>query len=145
VGVDHVTRPLRRGSREVPAVMNGLRVLGMFVLTMVGWLFFREGDITQIGRALSLSPLSSTPDQHAAGVYLALLTGIYALPIAIEHLVLEFRTPFASGEAPSVAAPIVWWRPALRLAGQATLAGVLFTGIVVMRSRTALDFIYFQF
>jgi hypothetical protein len=125
--------------------MNGLRVFGMFVLTMVGWLFFREGDITQIGRALSLSPLSSSPDQHAAGVYLALLTGIYALPIAIEHLVLEFSTPFASGEAPSVMAPVVGWQPALRLAGQATLVGVLFTGIVVLRSRTALDFIYFQF
>jgi hypothetical protein len=106
----------------------------MFVLTLVGWLLFRETDLNAIGRDLRLSPFAAPALDRRAGLYLFVLTLVYSLPLWINSLWAEI------GPAPSAEA-----RSWPRLALQGVACGLAFAAILVFRSRTSLDFIYFQF
>jgi alginate O-acetyltransferase complex protein AlgI len=127
----------RRARRWLPVV----QVPAMFVLTNIGWLIFREGDLSQLLRDLALSPSASTRLQHQAGMYLFWLAALYSLPIWIQaawaHLTPIDLTAAMSGreDTPRFG----------RVAVQAGVAGMMFAGILVLRSMTSLDFIYFQF
>jgi D-alanyl-lipoteichoic acid acyltransferase DltB (MBOAT superfamily) len=117
------------------------QILGMFVLTNLGWLLFRETDIQAIVRALSLSPFGTSDlDREAAG-YLFMLALVYSLPLWVQSIWIELhRGP--DGERST--APIVeraWPRVVLQGLG----CGLAVAAILVLRSRTSLDFIYFQF
>jgi hypothetical protein len=118
-----------------------IRVAGMFVLTCIGWLIFRETELAQLQRHLMLSPWETTPLGRSAGLYLFLLVGMYSIPLWIHDIWGELRGPNLS-EAIDHAEPAVRWP---RVATQAALCGLMVAAILTLRSQTALDFIYFAF
>ena len=106
----------------------------MFVLTLIGWLLFRETELTAIIRDLRLSPFDSTPLERQAGLYLFLLAFSYSVPLWAQSIWVELHRD-QPARAPG------WGIAALR----AVACGAAFAAILVLRSRTSLDFIYFQF
>jgi alginate O-acetyltransferase complex protein AlgI len=118
-----------------------VRIAGMFVLTSVGWLIFRETEIAQLVRHFQLSPWDSTPLGRSAGIYLFLLVTLYSIPLWIHDAWAEIKAPDLSA-AIDRPEPDVRWR---RVAAQAALCGVMVAAILTLRSQTALDFIYFAF
>jgi alginate O-acetyltransferase complex protein AlgI len=110
------------------------RVAGMFVLTLIGWLLFRETELRAIVRDLKLSPFHSTPFERQAGLYLFLLAFGYSIPLWVQSVWVELHR----GEPER---PEGWSVAALRAVG----CGLAFAAILVLRSKTSLDFIYFQF
>jgi len=107
----------------------------MFVLTLIGWLLFRETEFSAIVRDLRLSPFNSTPFERQAGAYLFLLAFGYSIPLWVQSIWVELHR----GQPDP--APVRWPVAALR----AVACGAAFAAILVLRSRTSLDFIYFQF
>ena len=124
-----------------PQAPRALRVLGMFILTCVGWLIFRETEIAQLLRHFQLSPWNATPLGRSAGLYLFLLVALYSIPLWIHDVWAEMRAPDLS-QAIDVPEQSVRWP---RVATQAALCGVLVAAILTLRSQTALNFIYFAF
>jgi alginate O-acetyltransferase complex protein AlgI len=124
----------RRLPAFAAALVTVLQIAAMFVLTLIGWLLFRETELTAIGRDLGLSPFDSTALDRQAGLYLFLLALVYSMPLWIHSLWAEI--------APVRADTAVPWP---RLALQGVACGLAFAAILVFRSRTSLDFIYFQF
>jgi hypothetical protein len=106
----------------------------MFVLTLVGWLLFRETELSAIVRDLRLSPFHSAPFERQAGLYLFLLAFGYSIPLWAQSLWVELNR----GEPER---PPGWGGAIVRAAA----CGAAFAAILVLRSRTSLDFIYFQF
>jgi alginate O-acetyltransferase complex protein AlgI len=111
-----------------------LRIAGMFVLTLVGWLLFRETELSAIIRDLRLSPFDSTPSERQAGLYLFLLAFGYSIPLWIQSVWVELHRGEPEREEG-------WPLATARAVG----CGLAFAAILVLRSRTSLDFIYFQF
>lgn len=140
--------PRRKRRRPAHRLLAPARVAGMFLLTLAGWLLFRETDLSALLRDLTLSPFAGTPLGRQTGAYLLMLALAYSLPLWAQSLWSTFR---GTDLAPSLAAdrqavPETLARPAPALVfSQACLCGLLFTAILVLRSRTALDFIYFRF
>jgi alginate O-acetyltransferase complex protein AlgI len=131
-GAPILRRPAARGW---PVEM--LQIGGMFVLTLFGWLLFRETDLSAIVRDLRLSPRHSTPLDRQIGLYLFLLAFGYSIPLWAQSIWIEQSR---HGPRPSRA------RQSWSVTGLRALAcGAAFAGILVLRSRTSLDFIYFQF
>ena len=110
------------------------QTVGMFALTLVGWLLFRETELTAIVRDLRLSPFDSTPFERQAGLYLFLLAFGYSIPLWVQSVWVELHR----GQPER---PTGWSLAALRAVG----CGAAFAAILVLRSHTSLDFIYFQF
>ena len=121
--------------------LTPLQVAGMFVLTLVGWLLFRETDAGQLWRHLHVSPFQGTAVGYSAGLYLFLLTALYSAPLWCHDLWVEFGGVDLTRaiDAPETA---VDWR---RVLAQAAVCGVMMAAIVTLRSQTSLDFIYFAF
>ena len=113
----------------------------MFLLTNVGWLFFRETELPTLIRDLSLSPLRSSVLGRQTALYLFSLALLYSIPLWIQSLWAEF------GGRDLVSAMVKEETRAdgRLVAAQAVLAGILFAGILVLQSTTSLDFIYFRF
>ncbi|MDQ3068288.1 MAG: MBOAT family protein [Acidobacteriota bacterium] len=112
-----------------------LQVALTFVLVMFGWLLFRETDASYLLRYLTLTPFGGSPEERRIASYLFVLTWIYAAPIAI-HMWWDtwFLPRFGAVE-----------KSAARLTFETLCAGALFALLLVFRSRTSMDFIYFQF
>jgi alginate O-acetyltransferase complex protein AlgI len=128
------------GSRAAKA-SRPIRIVGMFILTSIGWLIFRETEIDQLQRHLLLSPWETTALGRSAGLYLFLLVALYSVPLWIHDLWAEVK-------GPNFAAAIDWPEPVVRwprVATQAALCGLMVAAILTLRSQTALDFIYFAF
>jgi hypothetical protein len=117
-----------------------LQIAGMFVLTCIGWLIFRESDIAMLGRAFTLTPWDSTTVDRELGLYLFLVSALYALPLWIDSVWSVFIRPHWRAERPSASEPTM-----AALAGKTLLAGLAFALLLVFRSQQSLDFIYFQF
>ena len=117
------------------------RVAGMFALTSVGWLIFRETELNQLWRDLRLSPVASTALGRDAGLYLFLLAGLYSLPLWIHDLWAEFGGPSLVTAVDAEEAEVHWRRVAM----QAVMCGLMMASILTLRSQTTLDFIYFSF
>ena len=124
--------PASRSPRLSPRHL--VQIPAMFVLTLIGWLLFRETELSAIVRDLKLSPFDSTPFERQAGLYLFLLAFGYSIPLWVQSVWVELNR----GEP----APAVGWGTA---ALRAAACGAAFAAILVLRSRTSLDFIYFQF
>lgn len=125
---------------DIWAILEPLQVLGMFLLTCVGWLIFRETDVHMLWRDLTLSPWTTTLADRQVGRYLFLLTVVYSLPLWMHSVWAVYIAPgIRRRESPGTA----WggWATA----GQAVLAGLAIAAMLVFRSRQSLDFIYFQF
>ena len=112
----------------------------MFVLTLIGWLLFRETEFDAIVRDLRLSPFGVSDLDRQTGLYLFLLAFLYSIPLWVQSVWVELQR--GERRAPDVDRALPAW-PALALQGLA--CGVAFAAILVLRSRTSLDFIYFQF
>jgi hypothetical protein len=106
------------------------RWMVFFVLTNIGWLIFRETDLSQLLFDLTLKPGDTTPLQTQAAGYLLTWILVYSLPLALHALIdaLPLRADFR-GRA--------WLQDA------AAAACVL--GIWVLHAEQTADFIYFQF
>ena len=113
------------------------QIAGMFVLTNIGWLLFRENDVSAIVRDLTLSPLAVSDLDRQAGLYLFLLACLYSTPLWIQSVWVELNREATVQEPTSMFWP--------RLVLQGTACGLAFAAILILRSRTSLDFIYFQF
>lgn len=128
-------RTAQRGPSVLMAqVQVALQVLGMFALTLVGWLLFRETDLHAIVRDLTLSPWRTSAFDRQAGLYLFLLAFGYSIPLWAQSLWVDTHR----GEQAERAG---WSLAFVRAAA----CGVAFAAILALRSRTTLDFIYFQF
>ncbi len=123
------------------ALLRVVRISGMFLLTCVGWLIFRETELAQLQRHLQLTPVESTELGRSAGLYLFLLVGLYSIPLWVYDLWAELKGPDLTA-ALDVPERIVRWP---RVATQAALAGLMMAAILTLRSQTSLDFIYFAF
>ena len=121
----------------------------MFVLTCIGWLIFRETELSQLIADFALVPSASTAIERSTGIYLFLLVLLYSTPLWLHDLWVELggvdltASIDSKSEPPSIAvAKEVRWDHAV---AQAALCGVLFAVILTLRSQTALNFIYFAF
>lgn len=139
-----LSRLLSRGRRSTPrsdawAVLEPAQVMGMFLLTCIGWLIFRETDLQMLWRSLTLVPWNTTLADRQVGGYLLLLTLFYSLPIWINGIWALYIAPQQTHRQ----AGEMWdgWSTTR----QALLMGVAVAIILVLRSRQSLDFIYFQF
>jgi D-alanyl-lipoteichoic acid acyltransferase DltB (MBOAT superfamily) len=115
------------------------QIAGMFVLTCIGWLLFRETELAAIIRDLRLSPFGVSELDRQVGLYLFLLSLLYSAPLWIQSLWIELVPKSTSADA-----DVREWSWG-RLALQGIACGIALTAILVLRSRTSLDFIYFQF
>jgi alginate O-acetyltransferase complex protein AlgI len=114
-----------------------LKTAGMFALTLVGWLLFRETELSAIVRDLRLAPWNSSPFERQAGLYLFLLAFGYSIPLWAQSMWVELHRGLTQPDGD---------RRGLGVTALKALAcGAAFTAILVLRSRTSLDFIYFQF
>ncbi len=135
------------GSKVVPrwrapwtSLLLPIRVAGTFALVNVGWLMFRETDIHALLRDLTLSPWSSSAFDRQAGGYLFLIAAAYSVPLWLHALWDRVAPALRTARRPtSVLAPRG------RLVLQTAVGGVLFALLLVFRSRTSLDFIYYRF
>jgi hypothetical protein len=135
-----VTQVAGKVMRPSPSLDRWLlvpQILGMFVLTNIGWLLFRETEFAAIVRDLRLSPVGVSDLDRQTGLYLFLLAFIYSIPLWI-HSVWAEAVSTRAGEESTVPE----WP---RLAFQGLACGLALAAILVLRSRTSLDFIYFQF
>jgi len=124
-GVDRLAPRLLRSRRgRVP------RWTLFFALTNVGWLIFRETDLSQLLFDFTLTPGHTTPLQTEAACFLLVWILVYSLPLVI-HALLDAlpRREDSAGRA--------WLEDA------AAAACVL--GIWVLHAEETADFIYFQF
>ena len=110
------------------------QVAGMFVLTNVGWLLFRETSLQAIARDLTLSPFAASSLDRWAAFYLFLVVFVYSIPLWVQSLWIEVM---GRDERPVAGWPRIAW--------QGAACGLAFAAILVLRSQTSLDFIYFQF
>ena len=120
-----------------PALRSALVVLqigGMFVLTNIGWLLFRETSLQAIARDLTLSPFAASSLDRWAALYLFLLAFVYSIPLWVQSVWVEV---VGRDER-----PVVGWP---RIIFQGVACGLAFAAMLALRSRTSLDFIYFQF
>jgi alginate O-acetyltransferase complex protein AlgI len=117
------------------------KVLTMFALTCVGWLIFRETELSQLIADFKLSPMEATPLGRSTGLYLFVLVLLYSLPLWIHDVWAELKGPDLVEEIEQPRAVVRWDRAI----AQAALCGVMVAAILVMRSQTALNFIYFAF
>lgn len=125
-----------RNGRRTPdfGPRHVFQIAGMFCLTLVGWLLFRETQLSSIVRDVKLSPFTSSPFERQAGAYLFLLAFGYSMPLWVQSIWVELyrgEQQFDRG----------WTAATLR----ALACGTAFAAILVLRSKTSLDFIYFQF
>jgi hypothetical protein len=108
----------------------------MFLLTNIGWLIFREHDVQQLWRGLTLSPADTPAGDWRVAAYLSTLTALFTLPIVL-HMVWDILL------RERLERSRIWPRVAWLVATTVSLA--LFVGILLLRSDTSHDFIYFQF
>ena len=129
-----ILRAPRSSLRASRSSLLAFQTAGMFALTLVGWLLFRETDLHAIVRDLTLSPWRSTVLDRQTGLYLFLLALGYSIPLWIQSFWVEAHR----GEHAEVPG---WGMATVR----ALACGAAFAAILALRSRTSLDFIYFRF
>ncbi len=110
-----------------------------FALINLGWLFFRETDLNMLLHYLTMSPFAASAGEWRAGLYLFSLTALFASPLVI-HLALDLwdQKQLAAGREP----PLTQWR---WVGLQCAAAIILLVAILLLRSPSSSDFIYFQF
>jgi len=79
----------RKRRRRVRRWLAPLQIAGMFLLTNLGWLLFRETDLAQLVRHLGLSPFQSSVLGRQTGAYLFFLTLLYSLPLWVQSVWAE--------------------------------------------------------
>lgn len=121
--------------------MKPLQIAGMFVLSLVGWLIFRETELAHLWRDLRLTPSTSTALGREAGLYLFLLAGLYSVPLWIHDLWAELGGPNLAAAVDSPEDAVDWRLVAM----QTAVCGLMIAAVLTLRSSTSLNFIYFSF
>ncbi|MBF0295861.1 MAG: MBOAT family protein [Magnetococcales bacterium] len=117
---------------RVPGVVV-LQWLLMFALTQLGWLIFRETDLTHLLHYLTLSPFADTARERQYAMFLFTKAFFYSLFLWLHAVVdLYVLSRLASS-------------PRMRFWSETVLVTCLFLGILNMRAFQRVDFIYFQF
>lgn len=114
-----------------------VKVAITFVITCAGWLLFRERNLHQIALDITQSPFAAPIAHWQIGIYLMSLVLFYAAPLVIHMVVAGIIAP--RWHFPN------WFPDTGRFALETSIAVYLFCGILVARSVTSADFIYFQF
>lgn len=118
------------------AWLSPLKVIGTYLLIIVGWLMFRETDLAWLIKYFTLAPWDSPALDTTVAAYLFGLTLIYSLPLWLHAAYDRFVGPrLAQGQD-------LAWPVAL---GQAVVGSLIFIGILTLRSPAGSTFIYFQF
>jgi alginate O-acetyltransferase complex protein AlgI len=130
-------RILRPAGTRTPLWLQVPQIAGMFVLTLIGWLLFRETEVSAIVRDLQLSPWTGTPFERQAGLYLFLLAFGYSIPLWVHGIWAGLHRAELVGARQESGVGVAVF--------QGLACGAAFTAILVLRSRTSLDFIYFRF
>ena len=113
----------------------------MFVLTLVGWLIFRETELDHLWRDLQLNPAASTELGRSAGLYLFLLAALYSLPLWIHDIWAETSRLNLVAAVDTPEAEVHWPRVAM----QGLACGLMLAAVLTLRSSSSLNFIYFSF
>jgi D-alanyl-lipoteichoic acid acyltransferase DltB (MBOAT superfamily) len=121
--------------------LRPLQIAGMFVLTLIGWLIFRETELDHLWRDLRLTPATSTDLGRSTGVYLFLLAALYSLPLWIQDVWAEARLRNLAAAVDTPEAAVHWPRVAM----QALVCGLMLAAVLTLRSSATLNFIYFSF
>ena len=138
-----VTRPfdaLEKERRGWGRLVTAAQIAAMFVLTNIGWLMFRETNLHYLVKWFTLSPWASSPPEREAALYLFAVTTLYSVPLWIHSAFVTW--------SPAINARLERWggRGVYAWAGaQAAATATMGLVILLLRSRTSLDFIYFQF
>ncbi|MEO5896393.1 MAG: hypothetical protein ABIS06_11890, partial [Vicinamibacterales bacterium] len=120
---------------SAPVIIRIAQVAGMFVLTNLGWLLFRETELTAIVRDLTLSPFAATALDNESALYLLLLTFVYSLPLWIHSLWSVISTSDDQTHRDELAHRSDSWH---RTLAQGIACGLAFAEILVFRSRRSL-------
>jgi D-alanyl-lipoteichoic acid acyltransferase DltB (MBOAT superfamily) len=141
LGLARVANVVGRPSRRARRWLTPFQIAGMFILTNIGWLLFRETEFTALVRDFRLSPFDSSVLGRHTGAYLFFLALLYSIPLWVQSVWAELRgrdlvSAMIADEARTDARVVT---------AQALLAGLLVAGVLVLHSVTSLDFIYFQF
>ena len=115
----------------------------MFVLTLIGWLLFRETELSAIVRDLTLSPFAAPAPRIAApGCICSCWRSLYSIPLWVQSIWVEWHRDATGVRQPAPVVPRGWPRavaPGRRVRRRRSRRSC------VLRSRASLDFIYFQF
>jgi alginate O-acetyltransferase complex protein AlgI len=129
-------------SRFAPAGIALRRVLTpfyvalVFILTNVGWLLFRETDIHYLIRDL-MTPISrATPLEWQAARYFVGVIFLYSIPLIL-HAAFDRMRAQSKQAGEDLRLRNVW--------GRLALATSLFSAMLVLRTGSSADFIYFRF
>lgn len=114
-------------------ILFPFKMLLMFLLTTIGWLFFRETDIHMLLKYLLLSPLTSSELHTKTAIYIFALTMIYSLPLWVHTVFTLTRNKMFLNH------------PNAFIIFKTVAAALLFIGILCMHSKVSSEFIYFQF
>ena len=104
----------------------------MFFLTVVGWMIFRETDITRLIWMFQQSPFVSTTEQWIAASVMFGVVVFCAVPLIIALIVEKLLVPKIE-------------KKAFYLPLQTTTWAILIVCIIILKRDVTADFIYFQF
>jgi alginate O-acetyltransferase complex protein AlgI len=111
--------------------------LGMFVLTNIGWLIFREQNPAYLWQYMTSSPFGVSMDEWRLGAYFFVFVAIYSIPLWLHG----WTDRWCTGDENWATREMKWkW-----VIAQSFVAAVLFVAILLLKTETAGDFIYFQF
>ena len=113
------------------------RTVLTFLLVHVAWLMFREQNLSQLLKSLTLNPFIASPRAWETGFFLAAQTLLYAMPLWLLPVFERLLGP----DWRKLPAPESWPRVAL----DGILSALLLAGVLVFASQVGSDFIYFQF
>jgi D-alanyl-lipoteichoic acid acyltransferase DltB (MBOAT superfamily) len=114
-----------------------IKVAITFSMTCFGWLLFRERNLHQLAIDLAQSPFATPIGHWQISLYLGALVLFYTLPLVIHMIASGIVAPRWDFEK--------WFSDRGRFALETSIAVYLFVTILVTRSLTSSDFIYFQF
>lgn len=118
-----------------PGIVTGKRML-TFLLVCIGWLMFRVTDTDRLLTMFQLLPWQSDRADLQVAVYLFFLSLLYSLPIWLHGF---FHLHWCRRH--TLDDPL----PRSLLMARPLLMGLLFLGILLLRSPAPSTFIYFQF
>jgi len=128
------------GEKKTGASIFGVvaRTLMTFALIQLGWLMFREHNVSMLIEHLRLNPFAASANEWRMGAALALEALFYGAPLMVLLPLLErwrlLAPPMDQGESS--------WKWTL---AQGIAAAACLYGVISLRCEVGSDFIYFQF
>lgn len=119
-------------ARRMPGIPSLVSVPVTFVLSVFGWMLFREHDLGYLASHFTGFGVTVPPARQAAALHLVAQVVIYSLPIWLHGAWDAFASRV------TVPATARFWL-------QTVVSALLLAAIMVLRSERTGDFIYFQF